>query len=120
MGVILVNADGKAAFDSPQGKAAFQYWVDLYKKGLLPQEVLTQGHQHAIDLYQSGETALLASGPEFLKTIANNAPQELKLLMSPPKSLERLERKCGCDEFSHSQGVKISRSCCQICFVCHQ
>jgi putative chitobiose transport system substrate-binding protein len=75
MGVILVNADGKAAFDSPQGKAAFQYWVDLYKKGLLPQEVLTQGHQHAIDLYQSGETALLASGPEFLKTIANNAPQ---------------------------------------------
>jgi len=75
MGVILVNTDGKAAFDSPQGKAAFQYWVDLYKKGLLPQEVLTQGHQHAIDLYQSGETALLASGPEFLKTIANNAPQ---------------------------------------------
>ncbi|MEH2311867.1 MAG: sugar ABC transporter substrate-binding protein [Nostoc sp.] len=75
MGVTLVDAEGKAAFNSAQGKAAFQYWVDLYKKGLLPKEALTQGHRHAIDLYQSGETAFLASGPEFLKTIANNAPK---------------------------------------------
>jgi putative chitobiose transport system substrate-binding protein len=75
MGVTLVDTEGKAAFNSPQGKAAFQYWVDLYNKGLLPKEVLTQGHRHAIDLYQAGETAFLASGPEFLKTIANNAPK---------------------------------------------
>ncbi|MBW4454502.1 MAG: sugar ABC transporter substrate-binding protein [Nostoc indistinguendum CM1-VF10] len=75
MGVTLVDAEGKAAFNSAQGKAAFQYWVDLYKKGLLPKEALTQGHRHAIDLYQSGETAFLASGPELLKTIANNAPK---------------------------------------------
>ncbi len=75
MGVTLIDAEGKAAFNSTQGKAAFQYWVDLYKKGLLPKEALTQGHRHAIDLYQSGETAFLASGPEFLKTIANNAPK---------------------------------------------
>ncbi|MBW4560614.1 MAG: sugar ABC transporter substrate-binding protein [Mojavia pulchra JT2-VF2] len=75
MGVTLVDTEGKAAFNSPQGKAAFQYWVDLYNKKLLPKEVLTQGHRHAIDLYQSGETAFLASGPEFLKTIANNAPK---------------------------------------------
>jgi putative chitobiose transport system substrate-binding protein len=75
MGATLVDSEGKAAFNSPQGKAAFQYWVDLYKKGLLPREVLTQGHRHAIDLYQSGETAFLASGPEFLKNIATNAPK---------------------------------------------
>ncbi|MFH7024407.1 MAG: ABC transporter substrate-binding protein [Heteroscytonema crispum UTEX LB 1556] len=75
MGVTLVDAEGKAAFNSPQGKAAFQYWVDLYKKKLLPQEVLTQGHRRAIDLYQAGDTAFLSSGPEFLKAIANNAPK---------------------------------------------
>ncbi|MBL1199370.1 MAG: sugar ABC transporter substrate-binding protein [Nostoc sp. GBBB01] len=75
MGVTLIDDQGKAAFNSPQGKAAFQYWVDLYKKGLLPKEVLTQGHRQAIDLYQSGETAFLSSGPEFLKAIANNAPK---------------------------------------------
>lgn len=75
MGVTLVDQEGKAAFNSPQGQAAFQYWVNLYQQGLLPREALTQGHRHGIDLYQSGETAFLASGPEFLNTIANNAPQ---------------------------------------------
>ncbi|ARV61456.1 ABC transporter substrate-binding protein [Nostocales cyanobacterium HT-58-2] len=79
MGVTLVDAEGKAAFNSPQGKAAFQYWVDLYKKGLLPKEVLTQGHRHAIDLYQSGETAMLFSGGEFLENIAKNAPAIAKV-----------------------------------------
>lgn len=74
MGVRLVDDQGQAAFNTPQGKAAFQYWVDLYKKGYLPKEVLTQGHQHAIELYQSGETALLASGTEFFTTVTNNAP----------------------------------------------
>ncbi|MEA5575159.1 sugar ABC transporter substrate-binding protein [Anabaena sp. UHCC 0451] len=85
MGVTLLNADGKAGFNTPQGKAAFQYWVDLYKKGLLPKESLTQGHRHAIDLYQSGESAFLASGPEFLKTISNNAPEIAKASAIAPQ-----------------------------------
>ena len=75
MGVTLLDASGKAAFNSPQGKAAFQYWVDLYKKGLLPKEALTKGHRHGINLYQAGEIAFLTSGPEFLKEIAKNAPK---------------------------------------------
>ncbi len=74
MGVDLVDAQGKAAFNTPKGKAAFQYWVDFYKQGLMPKEALTQGHRRAIELYQAGETALLASGAEFMDTIAKNAP----------------------------------------------
>ncbi len=74
MGVELVDEEGKAAFNTPAGIAAFRYWVDLYKQKLLPPEVLTQGHRHGIDLYQAGETALLSSGAEFLEAIANNAP----------------------------------------------
>lgn len=85
MGVKLVDEQGKAAFDNPTGKAAFQYWVDLYQKGLLPPEVLTQGHRHAIELYQSGETALLSSGAEFLKTIENNAPTIAKVSATAPQ-----------------------------------
>ncbi|KYC39432.1 ABC transporter substrate-binding protein [Scytonema hofmannii PCC 7110] len=85
MGVTLVDAQGKAAFNSPQGKAAFQYWVDLYKKGLLPREVLTQGHRHAIDLYQAGETALLFSGGEFLETVGKNAPTIAKVSATAPQ-----------------------------------
>lgn len=74
MGVTLLDDAGQAAFDSPAGRAAFQYWVDLYQADALPKEVLTQGHRRAIDLYQSGQTAILASSPEFLDTIATNAP----------------------------------------------
>lgn len=74
MGVPLLDNQGKAAFNTPQGKAAFQFWVDLYKNGLLPRDVLTQGHRRGIELYQAGEIALLRSGPQFLKTIAKNAP----------------------------------------------
>ena len=36
MGVTLVDDEGKAAFNTAEGKAAFQYWVDLYQAELLP------------------------------------------------------------------------------------
>ena len=74
MGVQLVDEQGQAAFNTPAGLAAFDYWVTLYKDGLLPREALTQGHRRAIELYQSGEVALLSTGPQFLSTIATNAP----------------------------------------------
>ncbi|MGK7927509.1 MAG: ABC transporter substrate-binding protein [Spirulina sp.] len=74
MGASLLDEEGKAAFNTPEGKAAFQYWVDLYQKELLPPEVLTQGHRYAIELYQAGETALLGTGAQFFPTIENNAP----------------------------------------------
>jgi len=85
MGVDLVDENGKAAFNTPAGKAVFQYWTDLYQKDLLPKDVLTQGHRRAIELYQAGETAVLASGAEFLKTIATNAPAIAAASASAPQ-----------------------------------
>jgi putative chitobiose transport system substrate-binding protein len=93
MGVTLVNEGGKAAFDTPEGIAAFQYWVDMYQKGLLPPEVLTQGHRHAVELYQAGQLALLASGPEFLKTIENNAPTIAKVSAAAPQITGKTGKK---------------------------
>jgi putative chitobiose transport system substrate-binding protein len=74
MGVNLVDDQGKAAFNTAEGKEVFRFWVDLYQKGLLPPEIMTQGHRHAVELYQAGELSLLGTGAEFLKTISNNAP----------------------------------------------
>ncbi len=93
MGVQLVDDQGKAAFNSPEGKAAFQYWLDLYKNDLLPREILTQGHRHAIDLYQQGEIAFLASGPEFLETIAKNAPTIAQASASAPQISGKTDKK---------------------------
>jgi putative chitobiose transport system substrate-binding protein len=85
MGVQLVDKQGKAAFNTLAGKAAFQYWVDLYKQGLLPKEALTQGHQQGIQLYQAGETAMLSAGAPFIDTIAKNAPQIAKVSAVAPQ-----------------------------------
>ena len=74
MGVNLLDESERAAFNTPQGRAAFQYWVDLYQQELLPPDVLTQGHRRGIELYQAGEIALLSSGAEFIDSITNNAP----------------------------------------------
>lgn len=93
MGVQLVDSQGKAAFNTSEGKAAFQYWVDLYKQKLLPQEVLTQGHRRAIELYQAGETALLRSGSQFLTTIAKNAPQVAQVSAAAPQITGKTGKK---------------------------
>lgn len=85
MGVPLVGEDGQAAFNTSEGKAVFQYWTDLFQQELLPRDVLTQGHRRAIELYQSGETAILQSGAEFLKTIETNAPEIAKATASAPQ-----------------------------------
>lgn len=85
MGAELVDAEGNAAFNTPAGRAVFQYWTDLYQQGLLPKEALTQGHRRAIELYQAGETAFLSTGPQFLKTIATNAPAVAEVTAVTPQ-----------------------------------
>jgi putative chitobiose transport system substrate-binding protein len=85
MGVKLIDAQGRAAFNTTEGKTAFQYWADLYQQKLVPPEVTTEGHRHAVELYQSGQTALLSSSPEFLGTIANDAPDIAKVSLAAPQ-----------------------------------
>ena len=74
MGVQLLDDRRRAAFDSPAGRRAFRFWTDLYRAGLLPREVVSQGQRRAIELFQSGDLALAATGPECLRSIQTNAP----------------------------------------------
>ncbi|PZV16257.1 MAG: ABC transporter substrate-binding protein [Pseudanabaena sp.] len=79
MGMKLLDANGKAAFNDAAGKAAFDYWVNLFEKQLIPREILTEGHRKAVELYQAGELAILLTGPQFLQTVAQNAPETAKV-----------------------------------------
>ena len=79
MGMKLLDASGKAAFNDQDGKAAFGYWVNLFEKQLVPREILTEGHRKAVELYQSGELAMLLTGPQFLQSVAQNAPAIAKV-----------------------------------------
>jgi putative chitobiose transport system substrate-binding protein len=85
MGVKLLDAQGRAGFNSPEGKAAFEFWSNLYQQGLIPPEVTTEGHRHAVELFQSGQTALLSSSPEFLSAIATDAPDIAKVSLAAPQ-----------------------------------
>ncbi len=75
MGVTLLDERQRAGFATPEGRRAFAFWVGLYRQGLLPREVVSQGQSRAVELFLSGDLALLAKGPEFLGTIQTNAPQ---------------------------------------------
>jgi putative chitobiose transport system substrate-binding protein len=74
MGVRLLDDQHQAAFLSSAGRQAFAFWSDLYRKGLLPREVVSQGYRRAIELYQAGDLAQVASGPDFLRNLQTNAP----------------------------------------------
>jgi len=74
MDVRLLDGRRRAAFDTPAGRAAFSFWTDLYRRGLLPREVVSQGYRRAIELYQAGDLAQVASGPDFLRNLQTNAP----------------------------------------------
>lgn len=74
MGVRLLDERQRAAFDSPAGRRAFAFWTDLYRRGLLPREVVSQGYRRAIELYQAGDLAQVATGPDFLRNLQTNAP----------------------------------------------
>ncbi|MBD2422176.1 extracellular solute-binding protein [Cyanobium sp. FACHB-13342] len=74
MGVQLLGDDHRAAFNSEAGRRAFAFWSDLYRRGLLPREVVSQGYRRAIELYQSGDLAQVATGPDFLRNLQTNAP----------------------------------------------
>jgi putative chitobiose transport system substrate-binding protein len=74
MGVQLLDDRRRAAFNSGAGRQAFAFWTDLYRRGLLPREVVSQGFRRAIELYQSGDLAQVATGPDFLRNLQTNAP----------------------------------------------
>lgn len=74
MGVQLLDEQKQAAFNTPAGRRAFSFWTDLYRRGLLPREVVSQGHRRAVELYQSGDLALLSTSAAALNSIRTNAP----------------------------------------------
>lgn len=75
LGARLLNTDQTSAgFDTPAGRRAFAFYRDLYQSGAVPRDVLIEGHQKSIDLFQSGQLAMLVTGMETLETIRLNAP----------------------------------------------
>ena len=75
IGVPIYNAQGKAVFATAPAMDHLANFVDLYKKGWVPAEAITESHQAAVGRFQAGTLAMLSIGPNFLKIVKENAPQ---------------------------------------------
>jgi len=63
-----------ARFNSDSGVLLVDRWVQLYRGGYLQSESIMKPGSMIVESYQSGQTAMMFTGPVFLKRIAVNAP----------------------------------------------
>ncbi len=71
----LTTPDGcRAGFLNARGGAVFDYYRTLYRDGLVPKSVLTEGHREAVALFMSGQVAMISTGIQFLDHIRNANP----------------------------------------------
>ena len=75
---IVDKARTKALFNTQKAASILEFWVDMYSKGYIPAESLTQGHRASLEMYQAGDSAFIVTGANFLRTIKDNAPQVFK------------------------------------------
>jgi putative chitobiose transport system substrate-binding protein len=75
MGAPLLSADGcTAGFINASGERVFAMHRDLYRDGLVPRNVVTEGHRKAVEMFLSGQVAMISSGMQFLQSIRINNP----------------------------------------------
>lgn len=84
-GIPLTNEDGTAAFNTEKSVEFLQMWATMYKEDLIPEETVTEGHGAAVDVYQSGQAAILLTGPQFLSRIEENAPDVYEVTEVAPE-----------------------------------
>lgn len=73
------KAGKKALFNTPEAERILSFWTDMYQKKYIPAESITEGHRESLEKYQSGETAYIIAGANFLKIIKENAPEIYKI-----------------------------------------
>ena len=74
-GVMMADSSlTHASFNSERGVALVDEWVRLYRSGYLQSESIMKPGSAIVESYQSGQTAMMFTGPVFLKRISVNAP----------------------------------------------
>lgn len=93
---ILSSDKKKAAFDTLEHAQVLNKWATMYKLGYLPKGLVEGGEwTKATELYQSGELAMLITGPQFVDRVRDNAPDVYKISDVGPVPLGRSQRYGG-------------------------
>lgn len=65
----------RAAFATPAHAARLEWYARLYRDDIIPAETLTGGYPEAVRRYKEGRLGMLMTGPQFLLTIRQDAPE---------------------------------------------
>lgn len=72
-GLPILNKSGsKAVFNSPEHVKLVQQYVDLFKKGYIPEDTMRRGFSAATELYSAGKLGMLITGPQFILRVQND------------------------------------------------
>ena len=81
---------------SKESVEIFNFYRDLYKQKLIPEESVTQTHREALEKYMSGNIVTIQAGANFLNMIKENAPNVYKYTDIAPQ----VTGKLGQNDFS--------------------
>lgn len=79
----------EAVFNTPRGQEVFDFWIDLYRKGLVPRSALTGTHRDPLQLFKAGDLAMLQTGPQLIGQVENDAPSVYENLAVFPQATWR-------------------------------
>ena len=70
----ILNKYGVKDINSEQSIAVFELFKNMYEKGYIPKETVTQTHREALEKYMAEQIVFFQAGANFLNMIKENAP----------------------------------------------
>ncbi len=70
----ILNKYGVEDLNSKQSVEVFELFKNMYEKGYIPKETVTQTHHEALEKYMAEQIVFFQAGANFLNMIKENAP----------------------------------------------
>lgn len=87
-GLPILSADRKhALFSGPAYVAVLAAYVDLYKRGMFPDDTLQHGYLGATERYSGAQLGMLTTGPQFLLRVKTDSPDVYRDTLVAPAPL---------------------------------
>lgn len=71
---ILTEDESAPAFNTPEGVAALQVYVDAAESRAVSREASNFDYEKAIRDFAGGQSAMLVTGPQFIRTVESDGP----------------------------------------------
>jgi putative chitobiose transport system substrate-binding protein len=87
----FLTADGCGpGFADDAGAQVIDSYRQLYQQGLVPRNVLTEGHRTAVTAFLSGQVAMISTGMQFLQQVKTASPEVYaQVEVAPPVASAR-------------------------------